>query len=172
MNRTRNSLPPPVRKQAITALYQTVVELFDLFTCIKQAHGNMRGVTFIRLDELASHIMGHIDRVAERATALGGMADDAFREGVRLSHLKKKKETPSSFNGAFDWMQELADLHASVGEHVCQAVKQLIEIQDFGSADLLADILRTLDLHLSILETHLNQQHLKTRSSPCFTRSL
>lgn len=172
MNKTRNSLPPPVRKEAITALNQTVAELFDLFMCIKQAHWNMRGATFIKLDELAGNVMGHIDHAAERSTALGGLADGAFRETMRLLRIKKRKEAASVPNGFSDCIQELADLYGTASEHTRQAVKQLMDMQDYGSADLLADILRTLDLHLSLLEMHLNQQQLQTRTNPCFTRSL
>jgi DNA-binding ferritin-like protein len=172
MNKTRNSLPPQVRKEAITALNQTVIELFDLFACIKQARWNAGRTIFIKLDELASNLMGHIDHAAERATSLGGIADGAFREGVKLPHFKRKKELPSSVNGFSDWIQELADLYGNAGQHVREAIKQLVDVHDFGSAYLLADILRTLDLHLWMLETHLSQQQLKTRTSQCFTHSL
>jgi len=43
VNETRNTLPPPVRREAIVVLNNTVADLFDLFARIKQAHWNVRG---------------------------------------------------------------------------------------------------------------------------------
>ena len=96
MNKTRNSLPPQVRKEAINALNQTVIELFDLFACIKQAHWNMSGTLFIKLDELARHIMGHNDHAAERATALGALPT-ARSAGARNCRILFKTRTNPCF---------------------------------------------------------------------------
>ena len=161
MNKTRNTLPPHIRKEAIVALNNTVADLFDLFARIKQAHWNVRGTTFIGLhkllDEFAGRIMAHIDLAAERATALGGVVEGTLRESVKHSHLKKKEE-PSSISGMSDWIRALADVHAAAGERVRMAVKKFTDAGDFGSADLLTDILRTLDLQLWLLEAHINRQ--------------
>ena len=163
MNKTRNTLPPHVRKEAIRVLNSTVAELFDLFARIKQAHWNVRGTTFIGLhkllDEFAGRVLGHIDLAAERATALGGVVEGTLRESVKHSHLKKKEE-PSSISGMSDWIRELADIHAASGLHVRVAVKQMTDSEDFGTADLLTDILRTLDLQLWLLEAHINRHSL------------
>jgi starvation-inducible DNA-binding protein len=142
-------------------LNNTVADLFDLFARIKQAHWNVRGTTFIGLhkllDEFASRILNHIDLAAERATALGGVIEGTLRESVKHSHLKKKEEPPS-ISGMSDWIHALADAHATAGERAHKAVKKLTEAEDFGSADLLTDILRSLDLQLWILEAHINRQ--------------
>lgn len=160
MNKTRNTLSPAVRKAAIHTLNDSVAELFDLFARIKQAHWNVRGTTFIGLhkllDEFAGRILGHIDLAAERATALGGVVEGTLRESVKHSRLKKKEE-PSSISGMRDWISELADVHAAVGEHTRKAVEKITDAGDFGTADLLTDVLRALDLQLWLLEAHLNQ---------------
>lgn len=160
MNKTRNTLSPAVRKAAIHTLNDSVAELFDLFARIKQAHWNVRGTTFIGLhkllDEFAGRILGHIDLAAERATALGGVVEGTLRESVKHSRLKKKEE-PSSISGMRDWISELADVHAAVGEHTRRAVEKITDAGDFGTADLLTDVLRALDLQLWLLEAHLNQ---------------
>ena len=160
MNQTRNTLSPFVRKESIAALNNTVAELFDLFARIKQAHWNVRGTTFIGLhkllDEFAVRTLNHIDLAAERATALGGVVEGTLRESARRSHLKKKEE-PASVSGMRDWINELADVHASSGEHVLKAIKRMTDAGDFGTADLLTDVVRTLDLQLWLLEAHLNQ---------------
>jgi starvation-inducible DNA-binding protein len=160
MNKTRNTLPPPIRKEAIAVLNNTVADLFDLFARIKQAHWNVRGTTFIGLhkllDEFGERTLNHIDLAAERATALGGIVEGTLRESVKRSHLKKKEE-PLSISGMSDWIHALADVHAEAGERVRAAIKKLTEAEDFGTADLLTDILRTLDLQLWLLEAHINQ---------------
>jgi len=161
MNKTRNTLPSSVRREAIAVLNDTVADLFDLFARIKQAHWNVRGTTFIGLhkllDEFAGNVMGHVDLAAERATALGGIVEGTLRESAKHSHLKKKEE-PSSISGMSDWIHALADVHAAAGERVRAAVKKLTAAEDFGTADLLTDVLRTLDLQLWLLEAHINRQ--------------
>lgn len=160
MNQTRNTLPAKERQQAIEILNDTVAELFDLFARIKQAHWNVRGTTFIGLhkllDEFAERTLGHVDLAAERATALGGIVEGSLRESAKHSRLKKREEPPS-VSGMKDWINELADVHATVGEHVRQAIKKTTNNDDFGTADLLTDIVRTLDLQLWLLEAHLSQ---------------
>src|SRR5277367_972444 len=142
MNKTRNTLPPQVRKEAIGILNDAVAELFDLFARIKQAHWNVRGTTFIGLhkllDEFADRIIGHIDLAAERATALGGVVEGTLRESVKHSHLKKLEE-PASVSGIHDWIVELADVHAASGQNTRLAIKKMTEAEDFGTADLLTD---------------------------------
>ena len=164
MNKTRNTLPPPVRKEAIIVLNNTVADLFDLFARIKQAHWNVRGTTFIGLhkllDEFAATTMEHIDVAAERATALGGIVEGTLRESAKHSRLKDKEE-PLSISGMADWIHELADVHSAVGESVRKATKQMTEVEDFGTADLLTDILRDLDKQLWLLEAHINLQQSK-----------
>ena len=161
MNKTRNTLSPQIRKEAIAVLNHTVADLFDLFARIKQAHWNVRGTTFIGLhkllDEFAEHTLNHIDLAAERATALGGVVEGTLRESAAHSRLKKKEE-PKSISGMSDWIHELADVHAAAGEGVRKAIKKITDAEDFGTADLLTDVLRTLDLQLWLLEAHLNQQ--------------
>lgn len=160
MNKTRNTLPPQVRKEAIGLLNNSVAELFDLFARIKQAHWNVRGTSFIGLhkllDEFADRILEHIDLTAERATALGGVVEGSLRESVKNSHLKKTEE-PASISGMRDWIMELADVHAAAATQTRASIKKLSDAEDFGSADLLTGVLRALDLQLWLLEAHINQ---------------
>jgi len=163
MNKICNTLPPPVRREAIVVLNGTVADLFDLFARIKQAHWNVRGTTFTGLHKLldgfAARTLNHIDIAGERATASGGIVEGTLRESVKHSRLKKKEE-PSSTSGMSDWIHVLADVHTAAGECVRAAVKKLTAAGDFGSADLLMDVLRTLerDLQLWLLEVHINRQ--------------
>lgn len=161
MNKTRNTLSPRVRTEAIATLNDTVADLFDLFARIKQAHWNVRGTAFIGLhkllDEFADTIMEHIDTAAERATALGGIVEGSLRESAKHSRLKKTEEPPS-ISGMSDWINELADVHATVGDGVRKAIKKISDAEDFGTADLLTGVLRDLDKQLWLLEAHINLQ--------------
>jgi len=160
MNTTRNTLPEAERKRAVMLLNGVVADLFDLYARIKQAHWNLRGQSFFALhkllDEFAGTTQHHIDSAAERATALGGVVEGTLRETVKHSRLKTPEE-PRSISGQRDWIFELADVHAVCGEHVRDAVKKLTDAEDFGSADLLTDVLRDLDKQLWILEAHLDK---------------
>ena len=54
---------------------QHLADTFDLMSQTKFAHWNVKGPNFIALhklfDELAETLEGHVDEIAERATALG-----------------------------------------------------------------------------------------------------
>jgi DNA-binding ferritin-like protein len=88
---------------------------------------------------------------------LGGIVEGTLRESVKHSQLKKKEE-PSSISGLSDWIHELADVHAAAGERVRMAIKKMTAAEDFGTADLLTDVLRTLDLQLWLLEAQISRQ--------------
>jgi DNA-binding ferritin-like protein len=57
-----------------------------------------------------------------------------------------------------DWIHAVADFHAEAGERVRKGIKKTTDAEDFGTADLLTDILSALDLQLWLLEAHINQQ--------------
>lgn len=160
MKPTRNPLPLKSREIAVESLNTTVAELLDLFARIKQAHWNLRGLSFIGLhkllDEFASTLLGHVDEAAERATALGGVVEGTLREAVKQSGLAKKEE-PDSVSGQKDWIKELANRHADCSNHVREFIKKVTEEDDFGTADLLTDILRDLDKQLWLLEAHITE---------------
>lgn len=154
MNKIRERPPLRAHYQVVATLNRIAGELFNLFSNIKRAHWNTPGLNFIRLDELADQIMGHIDRIAERTAALGGLPEAATNNRARFAYFRFAPPI-AMLNGTSGWLQDLADLHAAVSDHVRHAVQQLIAVEDFSSADLLADILRTLNLHLSLLEGQL-----------------
>lgn len=160
MHSTRNTLPLAARESAIGLLNHTVAELLDLFARIKQAHWNLRGPAFIGLhkllDEFAVTTLRDIDTIAERATSLGGVVEGTLREAVKQSRLNRKEE-PRSRSGQFDWIHELADAHAALSTHVRKAIKKVTDSEDFGTADLLTDVLNNLEKQLWLLEAHIQK---------------
>ncbi len=75
---TRINIPEPSRQQLIELLNSRLADTFDLYSQLKQAHWNVKGSDFLQLHELydsvAADVLEHLDMIAERATALGGLA--------------------------------------------------------------------------------------------------
>ena len=75
---THNDLSENTREKMIEMLNHQLADTFDLFSQTKQAHWNVKGPNFIQLhelfDELAGQLVGFADMIAERATAMGGVA--------------------------------------------------------------------------------------------------
>ncbi len=160
MNPTRNTLPVATRKKAVELLNSIVAESLDLFARIKQAHWNLRGMSFIGLhkllDEFAAATLNDIDEVAERATALGGVVEGSLHKALSHSKLVKEKD-PAPGSPQTDWIRELADAHAQASTHVRKAIKVLTDAEDFGTADLLTNVLNHLEKQLWLLEAHINK---------------
>src|SRR5262245_31210533 len=75
---THNDISQRVRENMIDLLNQQLADTFDLYSQVKQAHWNVKGMHFMQLhlffDDLAGGLLEQVDTVAERATALGGTA--------------------------------------------------------------------------------------------------
>lgn len=84
---TRIDLSPEVRNQMIALLNQQLADTFDLYSQTKHAHWNVKGAQFYPLHELfdkpAAELEGYVDMIAERATALGGLALGICRRRTR-----------------------------------------------------------------------------------------
>src|SRR5512143_168390 len=98
MLNTRNDLPQESRQEMIQLLNEQLADLFDLFSQTKQAHWNVKGPNFYQLhelyDELAGRLLSHVDLVAERATALGGVATGTVRMAAGATRLEEYMNKP------------------------------------------------------------------------------
>jgi starvation-inducible DNA-binding protein len=150
---TRNSLPLEIRQNSITLLNQVLADLSDLYSQTKQAHWNIKGLNFIALHELfdtfAAAITEHIDTVAERATALGGIANGTVR---MVSELSKLPEFPSVYEGKAV-VSALAEHYGLAGGIVRSAIDAAEG--DADTADVFTEVSRDLDKQLWFLEAHL-----------------
>jgi starvation-inducible DNA-binding protein len=76
---SRLDIPDHTRKASIHLLQSRLSDALDLEAQMKQAHWNVRGMNFLQLHQLfdAVHdvVEGFVDILAERITALGGVAD-------------------------------------------------------------------------------------------------
>lgn len=152
---TRNGLSKKARQQVVTILNQVLADLSDLYSQTKQAHWNVRGPYFYPLhklfDDLAESVEQHIDPLAERITALGGVAQGTIRQAAAASVLK---EFPTDAGGELGYATALAERFAQCGNAVRQRIEDTDEAGDADTADLLTGLSQDLDKGLWFLEAH------------------
>jgi starvation-inducible DNA-binding protein len=153
---TRIDLATDVRSQVIELLNQTLAATLDLKTQTKQAHWNVKGLDFFQLhelfDEMAGELEEYVDMVAERVTALGGLALGTARIAASTSILPEY--VLDAVDGA-EHVAALADRFAAYAAHVRQAIDKTGSLGDADTADLYTEISRTIDKRLWFLEAHL-----------------
>ncbi len=155
MHPTKNSLPVATREQSAGILNQVLANLTDLYSQTKHAHWNVRGPRFWMLhklfDQLAETVEDDIDPVAERITALGGVAKGTIRLAAANSKLP---EFPSDLKDETAYVTGLIERYAVTANHIRVAIDTLDELNDKASADLITGMLEELDQALWFLEAH------------------
>ncbi len=156
---TRIDLPAEKRTELIEMLNQSLAACFDLFSQTKQAHWNVKGRDFFQLHELfdliAGELLGYVDKLAERATTLGGYATGTVRMAASSSFLPEYEITT---NNGLEHVAALANRFAAFGEHVREAIDRSDDLGDIATSDLYIEITRTIDLRLWFLEAHIQDQ--------------
>jgi len=152
---TRIDIAADKRAPLIALLNQQLADTIDLYSQVKQAHWNVKGQTFIALHELfdkfAEELEGPIDDIAERITALGGVANGTARQAASTSRLP---EYPAAVSGK-DHVTALSDRFAALAMTTRAAIDASAALGDAGTADLFTGISRDLDKSLWFLEAHL-----------------
>jgi starvation-inducible DNA-binding protein len=153
---TRIDLPEKVRTPVIALLNERLAETIDLALQVKQAHWNVKGPNFIALhklfDELRDEVDEAVDTIAERATALGGVAEGTIQAVGTASSLPAY---PLLLAAGRAHVQALSTAVAAVGKATRTAIERSNELGDADTADLFTQISRTLDKYLWFLEAHL-----------------
>jgi len=153
---TSIDVPENIRFRTVQLLNQQLADTFDLYSQTKQAHWNVKGSQFIALhllfDNLAEEVFGFIDTIAERATALGGMATGTLRMAAETSRLT---EWPLEVVESLAVVGELADRYADLAASTREAIKTAAEWGDADTADLFTAQSRALDKALWFLQAHL-----------------
>jgi starvation-inducible DNA-binding protein len=153
---TSIDIPAEKRGQLIGLNNQMLADTFDLLSQTKQAHWNVKGPQFIALHELfddfADTLTEHVDTVAERVTALGGLAMGTARMAAASSRLP---EYPTDITDGLDHVRALSSRYASYGASAREAIDMSTELGDQDSADIFTDISRDIDKYLWFLEAHL-----------------
>ncbi len=155
---TRIDIPAKVREQITAMLNQQLADTFDLYSQTKQAHWNVKGPEFYHLhklfDELAEGVLEAVDTLAERVTALGGVAMGTAHMAAQSSRLP---EFPGRSVQAMACVEVLAVRYASLAETTRSAINIASERQDETTANLLQEISAMLDKDLWFLEAHLQK---------------
>jgi starvation-inducible DNA-binding protein len=153
--KTSIDLDSDVRSDIIRLVNQQLADLTDLYSQTKQAHWNVKGENFYSLhllfDSLAAAISPQIDDVAERVTALGGVAQGTVRMAASHSRLP---EYPEAVDGRAH-LKALAARFAECARSTRAAIHTAQELGDDGTADLFTQISRDLDKHLWFIEAHM-----------------
>jgi starvation-inducible DNA-binding protein len=156
MHSTRNDLTPKARARLTTLLNARLADALDLQMQAKQAHWNVKGPQFIALhelfDKLAAEIDVHVDDMAERITALGGIAEGTVQAVAGRSKLDAY---PLDIAEGRAHLDALAAAYARFAKSVRKAIDESDKIGDADTSDLFTGISRSADKGLWLLEAHL-----------------
>jgi starvation-inducible DNA-binding protein len=156
MHNTRIDLPAKARAKVVALLNARLADAIDLQLQTKQAHWNVKGPNFIALHELfdkaAGELGGHVDDVAERITALGGVAEGTVQAVAGRSKLDAY---PLDIADGRAHVDALAAAIARFGRSVRKAIDEAAKAGDADTSDLFTGISRATDKHLWLLEAHL-----------------
>jgi starvation-inducible DNA-binding protein len=153
---TRIDIAEASREQLVQLLNARLADTFDLYSQLKQAHWNVKGSDFIQLhelyDDVAERVLQYVDMIAERATALGGLALGTARMAAAASTLD---EYPVGAVEGMDTVAAIADRLAAYGGSVRAGIDAAVELDDQDTADLFTEVSRAIDKDLWFVEAHL-----------------
>lgn len=155
---TSIDIPEGTRTRMTDLLNQHLANSFDLLSQTKQAHWNVKGEHFYQLhllfDQAAEALEDQVDQIAERATALGGIAMGTARMAASNSEIP---EFPNVIAGT-ECVSALVERWAKQAASTRRAIDRATEAGDQGTADLFIEIVRELDKYLWFFEAHLQTQ--------------
>lgn len=156
---TRIDIDADVRKELVELLNQQLADATDLFTQTKQAHWNVKGMDFFQLhelfDTLAKVPRKQADMIAERATALGGMALGTVRMAAENSTLP---EYPVETVEDKKVVNVMVERWAAYAASTRAAIRRSAELDEPSTEDLFTELSREIDESLYFLESHLQSK--------------
>ncbi|BCW90390.1 DNA protection during starvation protein [Alphaproteobacteria bacterium SO-S41] len=156
MYQTSNDLPLQTRDAMIRLLNARLADAIDLALQIKQAHWNVKGPNFIALHELFdkfhNEVEDHYDTIAERVTALGGIAYGTAQTVAEKSTLPGY---PTDIADGLAHVKALAASFSTFGTALRAAIDTADGVGDADTTDLFTSMSRAIDKSLWFLEAHL-----------------
>jgi starvation-inducible DNA-binding protein len=156
MHPTRIDLSAKARARVVDILNARLADAIDLQLQARQAHWNVKGPNFIALHELFDRIAGelgaHIDEMAERITALGGVAEGTIQAVAGRSRLEPYSLALAEGRAHLD---ALATALARFGKSVRKAIEDTSKAGDADTSDLFTGVSRAVDKNLWLVEAHL-----------------
>jgi starvation-inducible DNA-binding protein len=155
MHKTRNDLTPDVRSRVSLLLNSRLATAIDLYLQTKHAHWNVKGPSFIALhelfDKLGEELEEYIDEMAERAVALGAIAEGTTSSVLERTQLAKY---PTQLSEGLAHVDALANAYATFGKAVREASDEAGKAGDADTSDLFTGVSRGMDKSLWLLEAH------------------
>jgi starvation-inducible DNA-binding protein len=148
-------VPNENRQAIISLLNLRLADSVDIHSQVKWAHWNVKGKDFYQLhllfDAVATHLEDHIDTIAERVAALGGVANGTIREAVAKSSI------PEANIAAADGPEMVKFLVHNVGQFtnaLRAAIDEAEDLDDAATVDLFTTMTRDMDKDLWFIEAH------------------
>ena len=156
MHNTKIDIDKGSREKLVAILNQRLADASDLKSQAKQAHWNVKGMSFIALHELFDRVSTELDPIvddlAERVTTLGGTALGTVRVAANNSTLP---EYPLEISEGSDHVEALSTVLADFGKKVRADIDATDELGDKDTADLLTGVSRSIDKLLWFVEAHI-----------------
>jgi starvation-inducible DNA-binding protein len=151
-------VPENSRQPLVALLNMRLADSADIYSQVKWAHWNVKGKDFFQLHELfdsiAEHLEDQIDTIAERITALGGVANGTVRETAAHSSLN---EADLAASDGPAMLKFLVHNFAHYANLVRNGIDESDKLGDPTTADLFTQLSRESEKDLWFLEAHLQQ---------------
>lgn len=152
---TRNDLAESTRQSIAQLLNERLAEAIDLQLQAKQAHWNVKGPNFVGLHDLFDRVAGaaaeYVDLIAERAVALGGVAEGTLQIVSRRSKLPEYPVAIAKWTAHVEAMRVAL---STFGKGARRAIDESTELKDADTADLFTEVSRGVDKLLWMVEAH------------------
>ena len=118
----------------------------------------MKGPNFVGLHDLFDRVAGaaeeYVDLIAERAVALGRVAEGTVQIVSRRSELPEYPVTIAEWTAHVDAMRAAL---ATFGKAARRAIDETTEMKDADTADLFTEVSRGIDKLLWMVEAHVQR---------------
>lgn len=155
---TRVNLDEKTRAHLGQVLDVTLGTTLDLASQVKQAHCTIRGPVFVArhelFDDLADHLRGWSDDIAERAATLGMYPNGTVRMASKSSQLT---DWDTDLVNGDAVVKALADRYGRYCSMMREMVGEADKSKDPATEDLFTEILRAAEMDLWFLESQLER---------------
>jgi starvation-inducible DNA-binding protein len=156
MDQTKQDLPAHTRADVIVILNARLADRMDLMHQATQAHGNVKGLSFLALhtlfDEVVDAAEDAMDLLAERVVQVGGTAEGTIQGATARTGLKAYPLTLAEARGH---VEARSSALAAYGTSVRRAIEQADARGDTDTADSCTEISRGIDTYLWLVAAHL-----------------
>lgn len=153
--RTSNQLDRDVRYAVVERLNEVLSGLLDTCLAARHAHWNVRGPSFLAMHkvfgDVAVELDRHADEVAERAAALGGMAEGTIQAVVRDSALVPY---PAMAVSQWEHAEAMSLRLGALADIVRRAAKCCDTDDDPVSSHVLLETAKAVEKSLWLVESH------------------